>query len=53
MRDSEASFDQRLMMSFAIGWRWYAETKEAEEIEVERSTMADLKKRSTDWTAWA
>lgn len=26
---------------------------EAEEIDADRSTRADLKKRSTDWTDWA
>lgn len=50
---SEASFDHRLMISLAIGCRWYADTSDADEMDVDRSTIADLKYRSTDWIAWA
>jgi hypothetical protein len=38
------------MTSFATGCKWYADTMAAEEIEGLRSTMADLKNRSTETT---
>jgi len=39
-------------MADAIGKRWYDDTSDADETYGERSTSADLKKRSTDWIDW-